>query len=99
MRGTSSYLSHVRQQFEIELMAEATDQFDSLLMWAPDEAEALARAIRGHPTISGFGSDYEIPFEASLFRHWEHCQLWNRLYFVTAILSIATPMIRLIPRA
>jgi hypothetical protein len=48
-------LSHIRQKVEVN--------FDDSDLWAVGELQALARAIRGHPTITGFGSCYHFPYD------------------------------------
>jgi hypothetical protein len=52
-------LSHVRQEVSVVL----DDGDDS--RWAVEEVQALARAIRGHPTITSFDSCSAFPREAS----------------------------------
>jgi hypothetical protein len=49
-------LSHVRQKVRVQL--------DDSNTWAVEEVQALARAIRGHPTIIDFDSGRNLPYES-----------------------------------
>jgi hypothetical protein len=48
-------LSHMRQKVEVD--------FDDSDMWAIEELQSLARAIRGHPTIASFDRGIRFPYE------------------------------------
>jgi hypothetical protein len=49
-------LSQMRQKLQIDLYTSN--------LWAAAEVQALARAIRGHPTITSFHSFYNFPYES-----------------------------------
>jgi hypothetical protein len=60
-------LSHVGQKVTVELVKNE--------LWVVEEVQALARAIREHPTITSFVSCYDLPYEA-----------WHPLYSALATL-------------
>jgi hypothetical protein len=49
----------MRQNVEVDLVNNSFD------LWAVGEMQALARAIRGHPTVTNFDCCYNFPSEAS----------------------------------
>jgi hypothetical protein len=50
-------LSHMGQKIEVEI--------HDMPPWAVEEVQALARAIRGHPTITSFDSCFAFPYEST----------------------------------
>jgi hypothetical protein len=70
-------LSHVRQNVHVEL--HDSDRWDA------EEVQALARAIRGHPTISGLIlaiTTSPMKLWMCYIQRWQLCQLWNRSDFL-----------------
>jgi hypothetical protein len=56
-------LSYMRQKVKVTLYND--DAGDEYELWTEGEAQGLARAIRGHPTITSFDCDDTLPHEAS----------------------------------
>jgi hypothetical protein len=60
-------LSHIRQKVELNLCNDEDDDDeddDDDELWAVGEVHGLARAIRGHPTITSFDCHETFPYES-----------------------------------
>jgi hypothetical protein len=56
-RKLARILSHMRQKVKVGLLHNSN-------LWTLGEVQALAQAIRGHPTITSFDSGYNLPYES-----------------------------------
>jgi hypothetical protein len=74
-------LSHMRQKIKVNLY-NYDDAGDEYELWTEGEAQGLARAIRGHPTITSFDSCYNL-------LHEESDKLYSALATLPALESIS----------
>jgi hypothetical protein len=93
----SHILSQVRQKITLTISPDAS-------AWRAEDIRSLNRAVHGHPirlqVLSTAKTSPTNPWTPCI-RHWQHCQLWNRLNlkFVNDTQGQRMNPLWLIPRA